>query len=203
MFLRVELLAYSIIADAKESCMSILAESSATVIPAGTWAIDPAHSAVEFHVKHLGLATVKGRAPVVSGTIEGGDSPSLEGTVTVSSITTFDENRDAHLQSPEFFDVGRYPELTFSSSAISSDGDSLVVDGELTIKGITKPVSLTGTFVGTGADPWGNERVGIDLETIVDRTKWGLDWNAPLPGGGFLLPDRVKLTATFSAVKAA
>ncbi len=183
--------------------MSILAESSATVIPTGTWSIDPAHSAVEFHVKHLGLATVKGRAPVVSGTIEGGESPSLEGTVAVSSITTFDENRDAHLQSPEFFDVDRHPELTFSSSSIASDVDGLTVEGELTIKGVTKPVTLTGAFVGTGTDPWGNERLGIDLEAVVDRTQWGLDWNAPLPGGGFLLPDRVKLTATFSAVKAA
>lgn len=183
--------------------MSILAESPVTVIPAGTWSIDPAHSAVEFHVKHLGLATVKGRAPVVSGTIVGGESPSLEGTVDASSITTFDETRDGHLQSPEFFDVRRYPELTFSSESIEADGANLVVDGQLTIKGVTKPVSLTGAFVGTGTDPWGNERVGIDLETVVDRTEWGLDWNAPIPGGGFLLPDRVKLTATFSAVKAA
>lgn len=183
--------------------MSILAESPVTSIPAGTWSIDPAHSAVEFHVKHLGLATVKGRAPVVSGTIQGGDAPSLEGTVAVSSITTFDENRDAHLQSPEFFDVERYPELTFSSSSIESDGESLSVDGQLTIKSTTKPVTLSGTFVGAGLDPWGNERIGIDLETVVDRTQWGLDWNAPIPGGGFLLPDRVKLTATFSAVKAA
>lgn len=183
--------------------MSILAESAATVIPAGTWSIDPAHSAVEFHVKHLGLATVKGRAPVVSGTMVGGETPSLQGIVDVSSITTFDKNRDAHLASPEFFHAERYPELTFSSASVADDGESLTVDGELTIKGITKPVTLTGTFAGAGADPWGNERIGIDLETVVDRTQWGLDWNAPLPGGGFLLPDRVKLTATFSAVKAA
>jgi polyisoprenoid-binding protein YceI len=197
------LLAYSIVADAKEMSMSILAESSATVIPAGTWSIDPAHSAVEFHIRHLGLATVKGRAPIVSGTIVGGDAPSLEGTVDVSSITTFDENRDAHLQSPEFFDADRHPELTFSSTSFEAEGESLAVDGELTIKGITKPVSLAGTFAGTGLDPWGNERVGFELEAVVDRREWGLDWNAPVPGGGFLLPDNVKLTATFSAVKAA
>ena len=183
--------------------MSILAESPVTVIPSGTWSIDAAHSAVEFHVKHLGLATVKGRAPVVSGTIQGGETPSLEGTVDFASSTTFDENRDAHLSSPEFFDVERYPTFTFSSSSIEADGGSLGVDGELTIKGVTKPVTLAGAFTGTVVDPWGNERIGIDLETIVDRTQWGLDWNAPLPGGGFLLPDRVKLTATFSAVKAA
>ncbi len=183
--------------------MSILAESSATVIPAGTWSIDPAHSAVEFHIKHLGLATVKGRAPVVSGTIEGGDAPSIAGTVEVSSITTFDENRDGHIQSPEFFDTERYPEFTFASSSVAAHGDSLEVDGTLTIKGVTKPVKLTGTFAGSAVDPWGNDRIGIDLETVVDRTQWGLDWNAPLPGGGFLLPDEAKLTATLSAVKAA
>jgi polyisoprenoid-binding protein YceI len=183
--------------------MSILAESQAVVIPTGTWSIDPAHSKVEFHVKHLGLATVTGRAPVISGTVVGGSDPSLEGTVEVASMTTFDENRDAHLQSPEFFDGERFPELTFSSSSIAADGETLTVEGDLTIKGVAKPVELTGTFAGTGVDPWGNERIGLELETVVDRSQWGLDWNAPLPGGGFLLPDRVKLTATFSAVKAA
>lgn len=182
--------------------MSIVADTSATVIPTGTWAIDPAHSAVEFHIKHLGLATVKGRAPVVSGTIEGGERPSIQGTVTVSSITTFDENRDGHLQSPEFFDVERHPELAFESTEVEFSGDDLDVDGELTIKGITKPVTLRGTFVGSGVDPWGNERIGIDLEGTVDRAEWKLSWNTPIPGGGFLLPNDVRLTATFSAVKA-
>jgi polyisoprenoid-binding protein YceI len=182
--------------------MSILADTSATVIPVGTWSIDPAHSAVEFHIKHLGLATVKGRAPVVGGTIGGGERPSIQGTVAAASITTFDENRDGHLQSPEFFDVARYPELNFQSTQIAFHGSDLVVDGELTVKGITKPVTLRGTFAGSGVDPWGNDRIGIDVEGTVDRTEWGLNWNAPLPGGGFLLPDDVKLTATFSAVKA-
>ena len=182
--------------------MSIVADTSTTVIPTGTWSIDPSHSAVEFHIKHLGLATVKGRAPVVGGTIEGGETPAIQGTVGVSSITTFDENRDGHLQSPEFFDVERYPELSFESTGIETRGHDLVVEGKLTIKGVTKPVTLRGTFVGSGVDPWGSERIGIDLETTVDRTEWGLDWNAPLPGGGLLLPSDVKLTATFSAVKA-
>ena len=182
--------------------MSILADTSAAVIPAGTWSIDPGHSAVEFHIRYLGLAKVTGRAPVVSGTIEGGDKPSIQGTVAVSSITTFDETRDGHLQSPDFFDVARYPELSFASTEIEFRGIDLDVAGELTIKGVTKPVTLRGTFAGSGVDPWGNDRIGIDLETTVDRTDWGLDWNAPLPGGGLLLPDDVKLTATFSAVKA-
>ena len=182
--------------------MSILADTSATVIPAGTWSIDPAHSAVEFHIKHLGLATVKGRAPVVGGTIGGGERPSIQGTVAIASITTFDENRDGHLQSPEFFDVERYPELSFESTEIEFLGDDLVVEGELTIKGVTKPVTLRGAFVGSGVDPWGNERIGIDLAGTIDRNEFGVRWNAPLPGGGFLLPNDVVLRANFAAVKA-
>ena len=183
--------------------MSILAEKAATVLPSGAWEIDPAHSSVEFEIRHLGLATVKGRAPVVSGTIEGGEASSVNGVVDVASITTFDETRDGHLQSPDFFDVARYPQLRFESTSVSLDGDELVVEGRLTLKGVTKPATLRGALVGSGADPWGNERIGLDLATTIDRTEWGIAWNAPLPGGGFLLPDDVRLTASFSAVKAA
>jgi polyisoprenoid-binding protein YceI len=182
--------------------MSILAEPSATTIPSGRWSIDPSHSTVEFKIKHLGLATVKGRAPVVSGTIVGGGHPSVVGTVDVASMTTFDETRDEHLRSPDFFDWSRHPELTFESTEIRQDGDELVASGLLTIKGVSKPVTLRGELVGTETDPWGNDRIGVDLATTIDRTQWGLTWNAPLPGGGFLLPDTVTLAASFSAVKA-
>jgi polyisoprenoid-binding protein YceI len=183
--------------------MSIVAESSATVVPTGTWSIDPTHSTVEFTIKHLGLATVKGHALDVAGTIEGGVNPSIEGTVAVASITTHDETRDGHLASPDFFDAERYPELRFDSTSFEQDGDDLVVRGDMTIRGVTKPVELRGTFVGTGSDPWGNERIGIELAGTIDRREFGLSWNAPLPGGGFLLPDDVALSASFSAVKAA
>ena len=183
--------------------MSIITDSPATALPAGTWNIDPGHSSVEFGVKYLGLAGVKGRAPVVAGAFEGGETPSIRGTVDVSSITTFDEGRDGHLRSPEFFDAERFPELEFESTSVTLDGEILVADGSLTIKGVTKPVTLRGTLLGTGTDPWGNERVGLELRTVIDRTAWGLTWNAPLPGGGFLLPDDVALTASFSAIKAA
>ena len=183
--------------------MSILAETSAAVIPAGTWAIDPAHSTVEFTIKHLGLATVKGRAVDVAGTIEGGDHPSIEGTVAVAGITTHDETRDEHLRSPDFFDAERFPELRFASSSVEHRDDELVVEGELTIRGVTKPVELRGTYVGSGVDPWGNERIGLDLAGTIDRTEFGVSWNAPLPGGAFLLPNDVALVASFSAVKAA
>jgi polyisoprenoid-binding protein YceI len=180
--------------------VSSVAEQT-TLIPAGTWEIDPAHSSVEFQVKHLGIATVKGRAPVVRGTIEGGERPSIEGTVDVTSFTTFDETRDGHLRSPDFFDAERYPELRFESTDLELRDQALVVTGNLTIKGKTKPVELRGSFAGSGADAWGNERIGLDLEGTIDRTEWGVSWNAPLPGGGFLLPDTVRLAASFSAVK--
>ena len=182
--------------------MPILAEDSVTVIPSGTWSVDPSHSTVEFEIRHLGLATVKGRAPVVSGTIEGGEQPSILGIVDVARITTFDDTRDEHLRSPDFFDAARNPELSFESASLRLDGDELVADGTLTIKGVSNPVTLRGALAGAETDPWGNERIGLDLSATIDRRQWGLTWNAPLPGGGFLLPDTVKLAASFSAVKA-
>jgi polyisoprenoid-binding protein YceI len=197
------LVAYSIVADAKEMSMSILAESSATVIPNGTWSIDPVWSALEFEVTKLGLVTVKGRVPGFSGTIEGGETPAITGTVEVSTITTFDDTRDGHVQSPDFFDTERYPELRFESTSVETQGDELVVEGALTIKDVTRPVTLTGTFVGAGVDPYGNDRIGIELAGTVDRTEFGLNWNAPLPGGGFLLPNEVVLKASLAAVRAA
>jgi len=183
--------------------MSILADTSATIIPSGEWKIDPVWSSLEFEVKKLGLATVKGRVPGFSGIVLGGDNPSIEGTVDAASITTFDADRDGHLQAPDFFDTQRYPELRFASTSVEANGNELVVTGDLTIKDITKQVELTGIFVGSAIDPWGNERIGLELEGTVDRTDFGLDWNAPLPGGGFLLPNEIVLRAYFAAVRAA
>jgi len=181
--------------------MSIVADTPVTIIPTGTWSIDPVWSSLEFEIKKLGLVTVKGRVPGFSGAIQGGESPSIEGRVDASTITTFDETRDGHLQSPDFFDTQRHPELRFESTAVAADGDELVVQGNLTIKGVTKPVELKGSYVGAGVDPYGNDRIGIQLSGTIDRTEFGLEWNAPLPGGGFLLPNDVVLTANFAAVK--
>ena len=183
--------------------MSILAESQTTVIPAGTWSIDPSWSSLEFEVRKLGLVTIKGRVPGFSGTISGGESATVEGVVDATSITTFDTDRDAHLQSPEFFDTQRFPELRFGSTSIETAGDELVVKGQLTIKDVTKPVELRGELSGPESDPWGNERIGLELETTVDRIAFGLEWNAPLPGGGFLLPNEVVLKANFAATRTA
>jgi polyisoprenoid-binding protein YceI len=183
--------------------MSIVADRTASLIPSGTWSIDPVWSSLEFEVRKIGLIPIKGRVPGFSGSISGGDSPSIEGTVEAASITTFDETRDAHLQSPDFFDVERYPELHFQSTGVRFDAGELVVNGDLRIKGTTKPVELRGTYLGAGSDPGGNDRIGLELDTTVDRTDFGLNWNAPLPGGGFLLPNEVKLKAVFTGVRQA
>src|SRR4249920_3063348 len=148
--------------------MSIIAETSATRIPTGTWTIEPVWSSLEFEVRKMGLIPIKGRVPGFAGTIEGGEQASIEGTVDATSITTFDETRDGHLQSPDFFDTQRYPELRFESTSVSNDGDAVVVEGNLTVKGITKLVELTGRYVGAANDPWGNERIGLELEGTID-----------------------------------
>jgi polyisoprenoid-binding protein YceI len=181
--------------------MSIVAEKSVVEIPAGTWEIDPVWSALEFDVKKLGLVWIKGRVPGFTGTIVGGESPAISGAVDATTITTFDEQRDTHLQSPDFFDTQRYPELSFESTSVEADGAELVVNGDLTIRGVTKPVELRGTYAGSDQDPWGNERLGLELEGTVDRTDFGLNWNAPLPGDRFLLPNEVVLKASFAAVR--
>ena len=183
--------------------MSIIAEAAATQIPTGTWSIDPVWSSLEFEVKKVGLIPIKGRVPGFTGAIEGGVEPVIEGSVDATSITTFDETRDGHLQSPDFFDTARYPEVHFASTEVSFDGSEVRVRGDLTIKGTTQPIDLQGTFLGAGPDMAGNERFGLELEGKLDRTEFGLEWNAPLPAGGFLLPNDVTVRATFAAVRVA
>jgi polyisoprenoid-binding protein YceI len=183
--------------------MSIVADRTATeLIPTGEWSIDPVWSTLEFEVKKIGLVTIKGRVPGFEGTITGGDDPAIEGRVDARSMTTFDETRDGHLQSPDFFDTARYPELRFDSTSIHGSADDLVVEGKLTIKGTTQHIRLDGRYLGGGVDPYGNERIGIELVTTVNRHDFGLSWNAPLPGGGLMLPDDVVLRASFAAVRA-
>jgi polyisoprenoid-binding protein YceI len=167
-----------------------------TEIPAGTWQADPVHSSVGFAVKYLGVATFTGELTSFEATLAEGR---LTGTAQVASIEVKDENLKAHLQSPEFFDAERHPEVTFSGTA-TGDGS---FEGELTIKGTTHPATLEVAVTGPVTDPYGNERYGLALSTVVDRTAYGLDWNAPLPGGGFALADDVTLKAELSLVKAA
>jgi polyisoprenoid-binding protein YceI len=180
---------------------AIVADETASRIPSGEWELDPVWSALEFEVTKLGLVAIKGRVPGFTGSIVGGSTPSITGEVDATTITTFDETRDGHLQSPDFFDTQRYPVLRFASTSVEQSDTELVVRGELTIKGTTRPIELRGTYAGSDDDPWGNERIGLELTGTVDRTAFGLEWNAPVPGGGFLLPNEVTLHATFAAIR--
>jgi polyisoprenoid-binding protein YceI len=169
---------------------------STTVAPAGAWTLDPTHSTASFAVKNMVVATFRGRFEDFDATLTVDDSgeAKLVGTVKADSIVVKDENLGGHLKSPEFFDVERTPEITYVSRSIRRDGDELVVDGDLTIKGHTEQVQARGTITDPAVALGDVEKLGITLETTIDRTKFGLEWNAPLPKGGFALADDVKLT---------
>src|SRR4051794_8478098 len=179
--------------------MSAIKTTREIAIPSGTWTVDPSHSRVEFSIRHMGIASIRGSFADFDAVIEGGDEPRISGAIRVASVDTRDEARDGHLQSPDFFDAERYPEMTFASTGFD---DGKVV-GDLTIRSITREVELAATITGAGTDPWGNERLGIELEGEIDRHEFGVSWNTPLPTGGLLLGDTVRLTAGFSAVKGA
>ena len=164
--------------------------TTATAQLQGTYVLDPIHSSASFAVKHMIVSTFRGRFETFDAKLVDGK---LTGTVDVGSIVVKDENLAAHLQSPEFFDAERHPELRFVSSEIRPDGDEVVVDGELTIKGITKAVEARGTIEGPAVTFGDVNKVGLSLEAIIDRTEFGLNWNAPLPKGGFALANDVKL----------
>jgi polyisoprenoid-binding protein YceI len=172
-------------------------------VPAGTYAVDPSHSSVGFEVRHMGIATVRGAFRRFQGTIDAtSDQPVLNGTVEVASVDTGDENRDGHLTAPDFFDVEQYPEIKFHTTSIDEAGDGQIrLMGEITIKGVTEPLELTGTAADGGTDPWGNDRVGFEVEGVIDRRKFDLAWNQTLPNGNLLVSNEVKLFVSVSAVK--
>jgi len=162
-----------------------------TSLPTGTWKLDPVHSSIGFSVKHV-VGRFRGGFDSFDVTL---DEQGLRGTTAVSSIDIDEPNLSGHLLSPDFFDAERFPELVFRSQSIAVDGDSVSIDGELTLKGVTKPVTITGTVSGPADHLDGSSRLGLELETVVDRREYGLAWNAPLPTGGFVLGNDVKLTA--------
>jgi len=164
-----------------------------------TWSLDPHHTAVSFSAKHMGVATVRGRFDDVTADLElddPNDPTTGSGTVTVkaASVNTGSEMRDNHLRSPDFFDAEKYPDIIFRLKSISKSGDDQYkVTGDLTIKGITKEITLDYEHSGTVVDPMGNTKVGGTLTGTVNRTDWGLVWNVPLGGGGLLVGEKVKL----------
>jgi polyisoprenoid-binding protein YceI len=174
----------------------------ATPALTGTWQVDPVHSSVVFEVPYM-AGTFKGEFHEIAAQLTVGETARLEGTATVASIDVKDEDLNAHLLSPEFFDVALHPELRFTAEAIDLGGSDVSVSGEITIKGVTRPVEVTGTATAPMADPYGNERIGLRLTATVDRTEFGLNWNAPLPSGEPALGNEVRIVTDLQFVKAA
>jgi polyisoprenoid-binding protein YceI len=165
-------------------------------VPAATrWTIDKVHSNIGFAVKHMVVSTFRGRFEDYDATLTaaGDGTLRLEGTVKAGSIAVKDDNLAAHLTSPDFFDTAEHPEIEFSSTLVRAENGGLIVDGELTIKGHTHPIQARGTITEPVVGLGDFTKLGIELEAIVDRTEYGLTWNAPLPKGGFALANDVKL----------
>ena len=177
-----------------------------TATGAQTWSLDAAHSNVEFAVKHLMIAKVKGRFSQVSGTLTADPSnPSdfqLDVEIDAASIDTRQEQRDAHLRSPDFFDAENYPTLRFTGKRMEGDGDEFKLTGDLTIKGTTREVTLDVTNEGSATDPWGNARIGFSARGKISRSDFGLTWNQALEAGGVVVGDEIRISvdAEFTAV---
>jgi len=176
--------------------------TTATAIPAGTYTTDGVHSSAGFAVKHM-LSTFRGSFGTINATVSVDESgaATLTGSVPVASVVVKDENLVAHLQSPEFFDAEQHPEIRFDSVELTIDGPAATLSGDLTIKGHTERITAEGSVVGPIEDPFGNTKLGLQFETVVDRTKFGLNWNAPLPKGGFMLANDVTLSVDLELAK--
>lgn len=169
----------------------------------GTWQLDPVHSGVDFEVAYL-AGTFKGKFRELTAQLGvDGEKARLEGTAKVSGIDVGEENLSAHLQAPDFFDAEQHPELRFTAEGIDLGRSEVSARGELTIKGVTKPVEVTGAISSPMADPYGNERIGLQLTAVVDRTAFGVNWNAPLPSGEPALADEVRIVTDLQFVRPA
>jgi polyisoprenoid-binding protein YceI len=169
-----------------------------TDIVAGTWAIDPSHSEVGFTVRHL-MSKVRGQFTAFEGTLTTGTSleeTRADATIDLTSVDTRDATRDGHLRSPDFFDVEKFGQMTFTTT--SFDGTTVV--GDLTLKGVTRSVELDAEFLGAGQDPWGGQRVGFEATGEISRKDFGVDFNVPLDGGKVLVGDKVNIHLAVEAV---
>ena len=183
----------------KGKYMSVL-----STLPAGTYNIDPSHSRVGFSARHAMVTKVRGSFNEYSGSATVADgAATLAIDITVASIDTRSADRDGHLQSADFFDAVTFPKITFASTSVKDSGsDKLVVDGNLTIKDVTKPISITFEYTGTATDPFGNARFGFEGEAEINRKDYGLTWNAALETGGILVSENIKLEFEISTIAA-
>ena len=170
------------------------------------WQIDAAHSEIQFSARHMMISTVRGQFKNFTGTVEADEQNPAAAQVDVrietTSLVTGDEKRDAHLRSADFFDVERYPDITFRSTGVTETGaDRLRVDGSLTIKGVTREVALDVEVLGEAKDPWGNERAAFSATTSINRQEFGLTWNQVLETGGVMVGDRIDIAIDIEAVR--
>ncbi|MDO5682674.1 MAG: YceI family protein [Propionibacteriaceae bacterium] len=173
---------------------------------AGTYTLDPSHTEIGFVTRHAMVTKVRGSFNDVSGTASteaGLQNAKIEVNIQVASIDTRNSDRDNHLRSADFFDVEQFPAITFVSTDVTGNGETLSVTGDLTIKDVTKPVTIDFEYNGAATDPFGNERVGLEGQIQVNRKDWGLTWNAALETGGVLVSEKVTLVFEVSAIKAA
>jgi polyisoprenoid-binding protein YceI len=169
-----------------------------------TYAIDPAHSDVSFAIRHLMLSKIRGAFHGLTGTItlgESGEVPlKIEAEIDVTTVDTQEPKRDGHLQAPDFFNSGEHGKMTFVSTSISGSGPAFTAVGDLTLRGVTKSVTLAGTVAGHVTDPWGNDRIGWSATTRINRADFGITFNQPLATGGFMLADDVDVTLEIQAI---
>ena len=172
-----------------------------------TWSFDSSHSHVGFTVRHLMISKVRGQFNKWSGTFDYDPADpaatKIDVTIDAASIDTREEKRDAHLRSPDFFDVAKYPTLTFKSTSVTGEGDELALAGDLTIHGVTRPVHLKVESLGATKDPWGGERVGFSATVAINRKDFGLHWNVALEAGGVVVGEKVDINIEIEAVAAA
>ncbi|MCB2174206.1 MAG: YceI family protein [Actinomycetales bacterium] len=176
-----------------------------TIAPAGTWQIETSHSQATFSVRHAGISKVRGSIGIVEGTItlaEDVTGSTVTATLDPATIDTRDAKRDGHLRSADFFDAEQFPAWTFASTSIEEGGSGLLVHGDLTIHGVTKPVTLDVELNGAATDPFGMSRVGFSATTTINRKDFGLTWNAALETGGVLVSDKVEIALEIEGVKA-
>jgi polyisoprenoid-binding protein YceI len=170
---------------------------------AGTWAIDPVHSEVGFTARHMMVSKVRGRFTTFSGEIVLGDSPlqsSVTATIDLTSINTGNEQRDRHIRSADFFEVDKYTTMTYRSTGVRAEGDHYIVDGELTLKDVTREVPLTLELNGFGPDPYGGTRAGFTATTEINRRDFGVNFSAPMETGGVVVSDKIAIQLEIEAV---
>ena len=175
-------------------------------VTTGTWTLDPSHSEIGFTVRHAGISKVRGQFTEAAATLDLAENVTdskVNASIKTASFDSGDANRDGHVRGPDFFDVEQFPDMTFRATGIRGEGEDYVLTGELTIRGVTKPVELEVEYTGVAVDPFGATRAGFSAEADISRKEFGLTWNAALEAGGLLVSDKVKINVEAAMVKQA